>query len=112
MTGEITLRGLVLPIGGLKEKSLAAAPTGITRVLIPELNEKDLQDIPGEVKKCLEFVPVKTVDVALELALENGTIHPDRYQRDGPPRQERSRRRLQINSTVQHPRLRHARSRR
>jgi ATP-dependent Lon protease len=70
MTGEITLRGLVLPIGGLKEKSLAAMRAGITTVLIPKGNEKDLVDIPEEAKQKIQFVPVETVDEALKTALE------------------------------------------
>ncbi len=70
MTGEITLRGLVLPIGGLKEKSLAALRAGITTVIIPKLNEKDLVDVPEEVKQKLKFVPVENVDQVLEVALE------------------------------------------
>ncbi len=70
MTGEITLRGLVLPIGGLKEKSLAALRAGIECVLIPKLNEKDLPDLPAEVKSAVKFVPTETVDEVLENALE------------------------------------------
>ncbi|MFL6519137.1 MAG: endopeptidase La [Chthoniobacterales bacterium] len=70
MTGEITLRGLVLPIGGLKEKSLAAMRAGISTVIIPKLNEKDLVDVPEEAKQKLKFVPVETVDDALKIALE------------------------------------------
>ncbi|HEX4666570.1 MAG TPA: endopeptidase La [Chthoniobacterales bacterium] len=70
MTGEITLRGLVLPIGGLKEKSLAAMRAGITTVIIPKLNEKDLVDIPEEAKQKIRFVPVETVDEVLQTALE------------------------------------------
>jgi ATP-dependent Lon protease len=69
MTGEVTLRGLVLPIGGLKEKSLAAARAGIKTVIIPKLNEKDLPEIPAEVKRKIEFRPVETVDQVLEVAL-------------------------------------------
>ena len=69
MTGEITLRGLVLPIGGLKEKSLAAMRAGLTTVIIPKLNEKDLQDVPAEAKERLRFVPVETVDEVLANAL-------------------------------------------
>jgi ATP-dependent Lon protease len=71
MTGEITLRGLVLPIGGLKEKSLAALRAGIKTVLIPKLNEKDLADVPAEVKETLEFKPVETVDDVLMVALDS-----------------------------------------
>jgi ATP-dependent Lon protease len=70
MTGEITLRGLVLPIGGLKEKSLGAMRAGISTVIIPKLNEKDLVDVPEEAKEKLKFVPVETVDQVLEVALE------------------------------------------
>jgi ATP-dependent Lon protease len=70
MTGEITLRGVVLPIGGLKEKSLAALRAGITEVLIPKENEKDLEDIPYEAKLQLQFRPVKTIDEVLAIALE------------------------------------------
>jgi ATP-dependent Lon protease len=71
MTGEITLRGEVLPIGGLKEKLLAAHRGGITLVLIPADNEKDLADIPENVKKGLTIKPVKWIDEVLEIALES-----------------------------------------
>ncbi|MEO5697179.1 MAG: endopeptidase La, partial [Burkholderiaceae bacterium] len=70
MTGEITLRGEVTAIGGLKEKLLAAHRGGITTVIIPEENVKDLQEIPENVKGKLEIVPVKWIDRVLELALE------------------------------------------
>jgi ATP-dependent Lon protease len=70
MTGEITLRGEVTAIGGLKEKLLAALRGGIKTVLIPEDNVKDLQDIPENVKNGLEIVPVKWIDQVLEVALE------------------------------------------
>jgi ATP-dependent Lon protease len=70
MTGEITLRGLVLPIGGLKEKSLAAMRAGISTVIIPKLNERDLVDVPEEAKQKLKFVPVENVDEVLAVALE------------------------------------------
>jgi ATP-dependent Lon protease len=70
MTGEITLRGEVLPIGGLKEKLLAAHRGGIKMVLIPEENVKDLTEIADNVKNRLEIVPVKWIDQVLELALE------------------------------------------
>ena len=69
MTGEITLRGRVLPIGGLKEKLLAALRGGLTTVLIPKENEKDLAEIPDNVKKGLDIVPVATVDEVLQRAL-------------------------------------------
>jgi ATP-dependent Lon protease len=70
MTGEITLRGEVLPIGGLKEKLLAAHRGGIKTVLIPEQNVKDLADIPDNVKNKLEIVPVRWIEKVLEVALE------------------------------------------
>jgi ATP-dependent Lon protease len=70
MTGEITLRGEVLPIGGLKEKLLAAHRGGIKLVLIPEENVKDLAEIPDNVKNNIEIVPVRWIDKVLELALE------------------------------------------
>ena len=69
MTGEISLRGRVLPIGGLKEKLLAALRGGVKLVLIPKENEKDLADIPDNVKQGLEIVPVSTVDEVLQRAL-------------------------------------------
>ena len=70
MTGEITLRGEVLPIGGLKEKLLAAQRGGIKVVLIPEENIKDLVDIPDNVKNRLDIHPVKWIEQVLEMALE------------------------------------------
>jgi ATP-dependent Lon protease len=69
MTGEITLRGRVLPVGGLKEKLLAALRGGIRMVLIPEENEKDLAEIPERIKKDLDIRPVTWIDQVLELAL-------------------------------------------
>jgi ATP-dependent Lon protease len=70
MTGEITLRGQVLPIGGLKEKLLAAHRGGIRTVLIPDENTKDLADIPQNIKDSLEIKPVKWIDEVLQLALK------------------------------------------
>ena len=69
MTGEITLRGIVLPIGGLKEKLLAAHRAGIKKVLIPFENKKDLVEIPEIIKKSIEIIPVKNVDEVLKVAL-------------------------------------------
>jgi ATP-dependent Lon protease len=69
MTGEITLRGRVLPIGGLKEKLLAALRSGIETVLIPKDNEKDLADIPSNVKNALNIIPVCNIDEVLINAL-------------------------------------------
>ena len=70
MTGEITLRGQVLPIGGLKEKLLAAQRGGIREVIIPSENERDLKEIPDNVKQNLKIHPVKWMDEVLEIALE------------------------------------------
>ena len=69
MTGEITLRGRILPIGGLKEKLLAALRGGLKKVLIPEENAKDLVDIPASVKNALEIVPVSRMGEVLRHAL-------------------------------------------
>ena len=69
MTGEITLRGLVLPIGGLKEKLLAAHRAGIKKVLIPMENKKDLIEVPKTVLDTIEIIPVKNVDEVLKVAL-------------------------------------------
>ena len=69
MTGEVTLRGRVLPIGGLKEKLLAALRGGITTVLIPEENEKDLAEIPANIREGLKIIPIRHADEALRLAL-------------------------------------------
>jgi len=74
MTGEITLRGRVLPIGGLKEKLLAAHRGGIETVIIPEENEKDLADIPKNVTGSLEIKPVKWIDEVLDIALERALV--------------------------------------
>ena len=82
MTGEITLRGRVLPIGGLKEKVLAAHRAGIHTVIIPSRNQKDLVDVPPEVRKQIEFVPVDTVDEAVAAA----------FAKRGPKKRTRSRR--------------------
>jgi len=75
MTGEITLRGRVTAIGGLKEKLLAALRSGVKTVLIPQENEKDLADVPDNVKGALEIIPISTADEALKWAL-TGTLTP------------------------------------
>ncbi|MCR8644185.1 endopeptidase La [Paenibacillus sp. N1-5-1-14] len=77
MTGEITLRGRVLPIGGLKEKSLAAHRAGFTKVIIPKDNEKDLEDVPESVRQALTFVPVAHVDEVLKHALTKSFVIPN-----------------------------------
>jgi ATP-dependent Lon protease len=76
MTGEITLRGRVLPIGGLKEKLLAALRGGIRTVIVPEENRKDLADIPRGVTQGLKIVPVRWIDEVLDLALERPIAAP------------------------------------
>jgi ATP-dependent Lon protease len=70
MTGEVTLQGRVLPIGGLKQKVLAAHAAGLTDVILPERNRGDLDDVPDEVREAMGFHPVMTIDEVLELALE------------------------------------------
>jgi ATP-dependent Lon protease len=92
MTGEVTLRGRVLPIGGLKEKLLAAVRGGIKKVLIPEENKKNLAEIPDRVKKDLEIVPVSTVDEVLKHALvgELKAIEWDEAEVPAKPGSEKS----------------------
>jgi ATP-dependent Lon protease len=68
MTGEVTLRGRVLPVGGVKMKVLAAHRAGLTTVILPKRNEKDLDDLPPEVRDELRFVPVERIDEALDVA--------------------------------------------
>jgi ATP-dependent Lon protease len=77
MTGEISLRGLVLPVGGIKEKVLAAMRAGITTVMLPKRNQKDLQDVPEEARQKLQFMLLETVDQAVEAAL-GATSAPSR----------------------------------
>jgi ATP-dependent Lon protease len=69
MTGEITLTGRVLPIGGLKEKALAARRAGISRIIIPLENERDVSEIPDNVKRKLQFILADHIDIVLENAL-------------------------------------------
>ncbi len=80
MTGEITLRGRILPIGGLKEKLLAALRGGIRTVLIPEENRKDLADIPQNVTQDLEIIPVKWIEQALDIALVKPFLEPNKLE--------------------------------
>ena len=70
MTGEISLRGLVLPVGGIKEKMLAAKRAGISRILLPELNRRDLEEIPAAGREGIRFEFLTTADEALRLAFE------------------------------------------
>ncbi len=91
MTGEITLRGEILPIGGLKEKLLAAHRGGITTVLIPEDNRKDLAEIPKNVKDKLDIRPVKWIDEVLEMALQHAPVPIDDDQVDKTERKEKAK---------------------
>ncbi len=77
MTGEITLRGRVLPIGGLKEKSLAAHRAGIKTVIIPEENHKDLEEIPETVRNEMKFVEVSHMDEVLAIALTEKSVYEE-----------------------------------
>jgi ATP-dependent Lon protease len=76
MTGEITLRGRVLPIGGLKEKAVAALRCGIRHLVIPEGNARELEELPPELREGIEFHPVATMDEVLALALRKATVAP------------------------------------
>src|SRR5205085_2774709 len=73
MTGEITLRGKVLPVGGIKEKVLGARRAGITTIIMPKRNEKDLEDVPESARAEMHFIFVETIDEVLEHALEGRT---------------------------------------
>src|SRR5207247_5452399 len=90
MTGEVTLQGRVLPIGGLKQKALAAHAAGLTDVIIPERNRADLDDIPEDVRNEMSFHPVMSLDEVLELSLEPHSAHAlselRPASRGGPPR--------------------------
>jgi ATP-dependent Lon protease len=70
MTGEITLRGQVLPVGGIKEKMIAAHRAGLKSIILPKRNEPDLEDLPAEVRKALTFTFAQTVNDVLKAALE------------------------------------------
>jgi ATP-dependent Lon protease len=74
MTGEVTLQGRVLPIGGLKQKVLAAHAAGLTEVILPERNRGDLEEVPEQVREQMSFHPVMTIDEVLELALEQAPV--------------------------------------
>ncbi len=92
MTGEITLRGRVLPIGGLKEKILAAHRSGLKRILIPERNVKDLVDVPKKVLSDMKMIPVTHMDQVLEVAL-----HPPVERKSRVPAEKTSRKKSSKN---------------
>jgi len=92
MTGEITLRGQVLPIGGVKEKVLAAHRNGLRTVILPKRNEQDLDDVPAEIKNSMKFIFVETVDDVLDSALEakNKSRKPNTAKKSAASRKTKS----------------------
>jgi len=84
MTGEITLRGKVLPVGGIKEKILAAARFGLKTIILPKHNEADLDDVPQTVREQMTFILVDTVDEVLAAALDEPVINLDGVAEIGP----------------------------
>ena len=84
MTGEITLRGAVLPVGGIKEKVLAAKRAGLKKVILPDRNQKDLDDVPANVREGMEFLFIKRVDEVIDLAIgpktEEGVVLPPKEE--------------------------------
>jgi ATP-dependent Lon protease len=96
MTGEVTLRGQVLPVGGIKEKVLAAHRSCLSTVILPRRNEADLEDLPGEVRESLKFVFVDTVDEVLEAALDPAPVQPEKPEvtkEEAPPQKTHKPRR-------------------
>ena len=95
MTGEITLSGLVFPVGGIKEKVLAAHRAGIRRIILPARNEADLEDIPEDVRSELEIVPVTRINEVVDAALEKLVANPpppvpEEFSRRRPPEPDRT----------------------
>jgi ATP-dependent Lon protease len=88
MTGEITLRGRILPVGGVREKILAAHRAGLTTILLPERNMKDLIDVPHKVKEDLKLIPVVHMDEVLKVALYPPVEKPVRHKKTKPPAEE------------------------
>jgi ATP-dependent Lon protease len=84
MTGEITLRGQVLPVGGIKEKALAAKRAGISRFILPQRNEVDLDDLPQELKDDMTFITAQKLDDVLQAAM------PEEFTRDRPLADDRN----------------------
>lgn len=105
MTGEITLRGLVLPIGGLKEKALAAHRAGIKRIIIPERNMKDLVEIPAAVRKSIKFIPVSNVDEVLAEALDiksSTHSHPSSNGAKKIARRKKTTAKVRVHDSLKH----------
>jgi endopeptidase La len=84
MTGEITLSGLVLPVGGIREKALAAKRAGIRTLILPALNEPDLEELPPEIRRDMTFVPVETLDQVIKVAMPDGATVNDLDSQDVP----------------------------
>ncbi|HMK76522.1 MAG TPA: S16 family serine protease, partial [Thermodesulfobacteriota bacterium] len=85
MTGEITLRGLVLPVGGIKEKVLAGMRAGIKTIILPKKNEKDLEEIPENIRKQMNFEYIQRMDEAIELALKHTEPRSAEREAFSPP---------------------------
>jgi ATP-dependent Lon protease len=85
MTGEVTLRGRVLPVGGVREKALAALRAGISRMILPRQNLRDLTEIPRDLKRRITFVPVDHMDEVLEEALEQRPVRHGPSSRSSVP---------------------------
>lgn len=90
MTGEITLKGSVLPVGGIKEKCLAAHTSGLRKILLPARNKKDLDDISIDTRKEIEFCFVNTIEDVLSLAIGESVINDDIFQRYDKPNLEKN----------------------
>jgi ATP-dependent Lon protease len=89
MTGEITLSGLVLPVGGIREKSLAARRSGIKTVILPALNEPDLTELAEEIRRDMTFIPVETLEQVVAIALSN--VQPPKLDGSDVPQQSVTR---------------------
>jgi len=98
MTGEITLRGRVLPVGGIRDKVLAAQRAGIHTVVLPKRNEKDLEDVPEDVREALHFEPVGTFDEAMAIAFGEPSAPPAKGR--GRSRAKRSATRPKVSKTA------------
>lgn len=91
MTGEISLSGLVLPVGGIKEKVLAAHRAGIKRIILPKANEKDLKEVPQEVRDDLTVIPVERIEEVLPAAFDHEFSHGDSLADQSVPSSARAR---------------------
>ena len=100
MTGEITLRGLVLPIGGLKEKLLAAHRAGIKKVLIPTDNQKDLVEVPKTILDNIEIIPVKNVEEVLKIALVKPLKRVEWVEVDQISKKEKAKKELSTTNLI------------